>query len=157
MANVDDDEKIPIQLWKETAASYINIPDKRWKPVSDRVFTAYFKLEPEACSDLWYYLDMHAERNENKEYNLGFNSLRDIHLLWALHYLKTYASEDICASFVGVSVKTWRKYTLSYLEVMANASYKLVSSVFIFFLLSCNPHVETHLVVLYPTYRFILT
>ena len=80
-------EKIPEQLWLETAVSYIHPPEKCWKPVSERFFCSFFKLTPESCSDLWYHLEMYWERNMNDSEALTLGQIREIHLLWVLHYV----------------------------------------------------------------------
>ena len=140
------DEKIPEQLWLETAASYVNPPEKRWKPVSERTFCSFFKLTPEGCSDLWYHLEMYWERNMNDPEALTLGQILEIHWLWVLHYLCTYASESVCAAMVGVTEKTWRKYVWGLLQVIVTAGDRMVSSCFMHILLLY--HLCTHLYIL---------
>ena len=121
-----EQQKVPIQLWKETAAHYINPTENRYRPVSDRTFKAYFKLEPESVSDLWYYMELHGELGPF-DGSVSLDQVIEVCLLWALQFLHCYPSEEVGASFVGVSVKTWRKYVWAVLIIMQRASSRLVS------------------------------
>lgn len=53
-------------------------------------------------------------------------TLRPIHLLWSLLFLKTYASETLIASYIGKDEKTFRKYNWLVLLHMAHSASRVV-------------------------------
>ena len=59
----------------------------------DRQFRATFGISSELACLLWMMLDVENEGPEGAEPK---------HLLWTLHFLKTYGSEDVVASHCGV-------------------------------------------------------
>ena len=74
-----------------------------------RRFRALFGASPAVCSVVW---------------SLASRSLppkaRPIHLLWALLFLKVYATEHANASLAGVDEKTFRKWAWALLESISN-------------------------------------
>ena len=99
---------------------------KSGKAVDDRTFRAFFKISSVGCSDLWYKLTQYTCPTE-VENKVRFSSLKPNHLLWTLHYMHTYASEDVCSTIVGVTPKTYRKYKWAIILFLSNLSRKLVS------------------------------
>ena len=55
------------------------------------------------------------------------------HLLWALMELKLYHIESVNSTLVGVTEKTFRKWFLSFIRLLANLS--VVSTFFVFLFL----------------------
>lgn len=79
-----------------------------------RRFRSFFGVSPEICSRLWGMLDPCATME---------NGAVPEHLLWALMFMKIYATNSVlCALVGGVDEKTYRKWTwifvnaISYLE-----------------------------------------
>ena len=66
-----------------------------------RRFVAHFGISLDACSQLW---------KELTEKQLLPREAQHRYLLWALLFLKTYSTEEINASLVGVSPKTFRNW-----------------------------------------------
>lgn len=126
--NAGLDFRIPLELWRSTAASYINNNKRPFGNLSDRDFKLYFKLDPQGCTDLWEYIEKYSDPGNPYNEETPSMHLREFHLLWALHFLTTYAREEICAKFCLVSVKTWRKYVWAVLECMKVGGGRLVSS-----------------------------
>lgn len=77
--------------------------------VGHRKFRAFFGTTPLVCIVAWDLL---------RDVRPG-NSIPD-HLLWALLLLKGYNIETTNAALVGVSEKTFRKWSLSFIELLAN-------------------------------------
>ena len=82
--------------------------------ICDRVYKAHFKLCPLGTAKLWFKL---SECNALAEFTppgsdvkIPFSTCQPVHLLWTLHYMKNYVSEDVCALLFRVSNKTHRKY-----------------------------------------------
>ena len=130
--------RIPVELWRDLACNYIYTGltgQQQHVALSNRTFCAYFKLDPVGCTDLWEYIQIYGNPDNpynQREVQVGMTRVRETHLLWVLHYLCTYANEQVCANFCQVSEKTWRKYVWALLECMNNAGTQLVSS-FLFF------------------------
>ena len=98
--------------------------------LDERTYRAHFKLSPFATSRLWRRLVQHNTGkvyvHEDTEYR--FEYFQPCHLLWLLHYTKTYVSEDVAARFCGVSNKTHRKYVWAMFEFLNNLGRELVST-----------------------------
>ena len=77
--------------------------------VGHRKFRAFFGTTPLVCFVAWDLL---------RDVRPG-NSKPD-HLLWALLLLKGYSIETTDAVLVGVSEKTFRKWSLIFIELLAN-------------------------------------
>ena len=97
----------------------------------DRTFCSFFRLSPIGCTDLYYKLTVYGHQNPVNGSYPPLN-VHESHLLLFLHYLNTYANEDICASFCKVAVKTWRKHVWNCLRVMCNGTHQMVSSLCIY-------------------------
>ena len=70
--------------------------------MSERTFKAHFRLNPTGCSDLYWNMAVTIEPSaEENEVKLA--SVRPSHLLWTLNYLFTYCSNEVGATFCGVS------------------------------------------------------
>ena len=67
----------------------------------DRQFRATFGISSELACLLWMMLDVENEGPEGAEPK---------HLLWTLHFLKTYGSEDVVALHCGVHPDTYRTW-----------------------------------------------
>ena len=74
-----------------------------------RKFRAFFGTSPMVCVTVWDMLLFHRPRKSTPE-----------HLLWALLLLKQYNIESVNAALVGVSEKTFRKWSLIYIRLLAN-------------------------------------
>lgn len=74
-----------------------------------------YGVPPYVCSILW----------NKMYYDLSYNS-EPKHLLWALRFLKTYATEEVYANAESVTEKTFRKWCWKMVKIISNLN--LVSS-----------------------------
>ena len=95
----------------------------------DRKYKSHFKLCPLGCEVLWFKLSEccadKTYRNQDGEV-LPFYKIQPNHLLWTLHYLKTYCSEDVACTLWGITPKTHRKYFWAVVSFLGNLSNELV-------------------------------
>ena len=76
-----------------------------------RLFRSFFGTSPQVCAILWDILSTQRPPNSTPK-----------HLLWGLLLLKQYNIESINAVLVGASEKTFRKWSLIYVRLIANLS-----------------------------------
>ena len=117
--------RIPPVSFLESGSHYIN--SGRGQNVSERIFKSHFRLDPESCSVLWgrlttYILDDYVENSV-----MLSTCEPTVHLLWVLHFMYVYSSEEVCASFFGVTAKTYRKYVQAMIRFLHTLSTDLVS------------------------------
>lgn len=74
-----------------------------------RLFRSFFGTSPQVCAIVWDMLS--TQRPPNSTPN---------HLLWGLLLLKQYNIESVNAVLVGASEKTFRKWSLIYVRLIAN-------------------------------------
>lgn len=74
-----------------------------------RIFRAFFGTSPQVCEIVWDMLTTRRPPNSVPE-----------HLLWALMLLKQYNIESVNATLVGVTEKTFRKWSLIYIRLIAH-------------------------------------
>ena len=86
-------------------------------------FHAAFGIPPHLVAHVWKDLCRGGFLD-----HLGPRSLRPIHLLWALLWLKCYNKEGVNASMVGCDEKTFRKWSWFYSECIADLDKKYVSA-----------------------------
>lgn len=110
----------------------VNMEDR--KPVSKTIkrrFRSHFGTTPALCAYLWDRIDKLSLPAGAKWY----------HLLWALLFLKLYATEEVLSGMVGgVDEKTYRRWTWEILRALSELKDKVVSS-YIFFIqsfISCS-------------------
>ena len=84
-----------------------------------------FGLSPFLTSVLWYRLVTAAEDTESS-YSLPL-STQPKHLLWALLFLRIYATEAINANITGSSKKTFRKWSWIVVNAIADLYSTVVS------------------------------
>ena len=75
-----------------------------------RRFVAHFGISLDACSQLW---------NELKEKQPLPREAQHMYLLWAL-FKKSYSTEEINASLVDVSLKTFRNWVWKVVRGLSN-------------------------------------
>lgn len=101
-------------------------PEFKLEKVAHRKFMSFFGTTPFICSMLWAFL----EPLENMP-----NGVKPVHLLWALLFLKVYATESVhCALVGGVDEKTFRKWTWIFVHDIAAWERSLVSSIHLVYL-----------------------
>lgn len=76
-----------------------------------RIFRAFFGTSPQVCEIVWDMLTTRRPPNSTPK-----------HLLWGLMMLKQYNIESINATLVGVTEKTFRKWSLIYIRLIAHLS-----------------------------------
>ena len=134
--------RIPPVSFLDSGSHYIN--GGRGQNVSERIFKSHFLLDPESCSVLWgrlttYILDDYVENSV-----MLSTCEPTVHLLWVLHFMYVYSSEEVCASFFGVTAKTYRKYVQAMIRFLHTLSTDLVSMFTGFFILKSTLY-HTHL------------
>ena len=77
--------------------------------VGYRKFRSFFGTTPLVCVVIWDMLLLDRPRKSAPQ-----------HLLWALMLLKHYSTESINAALTGVSEKTFRKWSLIFINLLAN-------------------------------------
>jgi hypothetical protein len=75
-----------------------------------RDWKALFGCSPLICDTIWGSLEKQELIPQKTE---------PVHLLWALHFLKTYGTEAVCGSFVGKMAKTYRDHVWPVVEAVA--------------------------------------
>ena len=84
-----------------------------------RRFRAFFGASPEVCSQLWDHLSPSETINR---------LARPKHLLWALVFLKVYASESVLCTLVSCpDEKTFRKWTRVFVDEISYLENSIVS------------------------------
>jgi hypothetical protein len=81
-------------------------------------FRSAFNASPDVCSHVWEYVSY---------YELKPRKALPKHLLWALIFLKSYATEPFLAGLVGASEKTFRKWIWLMIETISRLYSKIVS------------------------------
>ena len=113
-----NNERNPFRLLA-TQYLHASYPEpRRSTQVSSRVYKAHFKLSPVQTARVWDKLGYSLRgmqyvhtTNENTPQRVDYdNDIMPIHLLWALHYMKNYDTEDQSAVLFGTTSKTFRKY-----------------------------------------------
>ena len=94
--------------------------------ISKRTFKAFFKLTPLGCAELWDRLTTLVPANIERN-GVIFGNTHSYHLLWTLHYLYSYCTEEVGSALFGVTPKTYRKYTWAIQGYLQELKYKLVS------------------------------
>lgn len=74
-----------------------------------RRFRALFGVSPLVCQKIWELLESSRLPASNP-----------VHLLWALMFLKVYASEHVHACLAGVDEKTLRKWQWKYVRLISS-------------------------------------
>ena len=87
--------------------------------VADRRFRGMFGVSPETCASLW---NMIGENAPSRSF--------PTHLLWALLFLKCYATEHVNSVVAGVDEKTFRKWSWTFVGLLSDM--KIVSERFLF-------------------------
>src|SRR5690242_2975182 len=89
------------QLWERVCGLYLHKP-------TEQIIHAHFGLCLSAITLVWLLIAETAHLHE----------VRPIHLLWALHFLKVYPTEDIAANFFGTSWQTYHKWVWKVLGLL---------------------------------------
>ena len=85
--------------------------------VGYRKFRAFFGTSPLVCIIVWDLLCHVRPRNSKPE-----------HLLWAMMLLKRYSIESVNAALTKVSEKTFRKWSLIFIELLGNMTVVTIIS-----------------------------
>jgi hypothetical protein len=96
-----------------TAASF-EILAQSFLQRSDRDFRALFGVGPGVVCQLWQRCSFPPKTMPK-------------HLLWALLFLKTYATEPVLCSIVGTTRKTFRKWSWPIVKAIAAEAADIVS------------------------------
>ncbi len=72
-----------------------------------RKFRTFYGVAPNICSLLWKVMRDKPDGSEPK------------HLLWCMHFLKSYSKEHVNAAFADVDEKTFRLWTWRFIELLS--------------------------------------
>lgn len=98
-------------------------PEFKSEKVAHRKFMSFFGTTPFVCSMLWAFLEPCT--------NMPIG-VKPQHLLWALLFLKVYATESVHCSLVGgADEKTFRKWTWIFVHAIADWESGLVRLLFL--------------------------
>ena len=81
----------------------------------DRTFRTLFGVSPEVCVDLWHLCQFKKKGTRPK------------HILWALLFIKVYATEDVLCSMASVCRRTFRDWMWPTLKAIMKCKKKVVS------------------------------
>ena len=107
-------KKIPCSPFQQTQAESRNIT------TADKAqFIAHFGVTPYVCAYVWQALwtKMLVPRHGIKPY-----------LLWALMFLKLYSTEIVLAGMAGTSPKTFKKWSITFINALSQLKPFVVSS-----------------------------
>ena len=113
---MDNDAIFSPMYWHTLAREEYNIGNNH------RSFRAHFGTGPTVCSQVWNRM-IEPVRDE------VIAGLKPVHLLWALHFLKTYDTMDILASKAQVDRKTYAKWTWTVLRLIRRYRKRIVGSI----------------------------
>ena len=80
-----------------------------------RKFRAGFGVSPKVCSIVW------------REIDEDYHKLEREHLLWALHFLKVYSTENVLTSVFSVDEKTYRNIIFKVIDSISILTEDVVS------------------------------
>lgn len=78
-------------------------------PPDSRRFRSFFGVSPLVCAAIWHKLGRRSPRSAKPEY-----------LLWALKFLKIYATEHVHCSVAGCDDNFFRKWSWNFVLLMAD-------------------------------------
>jgi len=90
------------------------------RTVRSRRFSALFGATPTVCAIAWSRIQPSAPVHSHPK-----------HLMWALLFLKLYATEHVNSALVGVDEKTWRKWIWTIVPIISN--FKVVCTLHILY------------------------
>lgn len=85
-----------VRLFKETGKQYL-----QGSAYHSRSWKAHFGIGVEVCATAWNFFQASS---------LYTPDIKPLHLLWLLHWLKTYSTWDVLCNELKVDPKTARKY-----------------------------------------------
>jgi hypothetical protein len=94
---------------------------------SHKRFCATFGMPPRLVALVWKCL-----LNDGFLNHLGPRSIKPVHLLWSLYFLRCYNIEQINGMTVGCDEKTFRKWAWFYAKCIAKLDAKYVSVIIIY-------------------------
>lgn len=83
----------------------------------DRSFRAHTGTTPDVCSLIWNRISANEQRS---------SYMQPVHLLWALHFLKVYSTEDVIVSRLDTTRKTYRKWVWKVLRLICRMKREVV-------------------------------
>ena len=104
------------------AVAIIGAPGTENSRARYRRFKQTFGVPPRLVGIVWKDIARKGFLN-----HLGPKSLRPLHLLWALLFLRCYDKEETNASRAGCDEKTYRKWVWFYSKCVADLDEKYVS------------------------------
>lgn len=96
-------------IFKRIGNRYIKQNSNKSQKINLRRFRAFFGTTPQICSIIWNLLEDEIPHGSSEK-----------HLLWCLFFLKQYPVEHIRRTILKVDEKTIRKWTWTYIRLLAN-------------------------------------
>ena len=105
----------------------------------NRRFVANYGCLPRTCADLWhailasehptFMVEVESFQNKRplKRYSFEKPPYKPKHLMWALHFLSCYPTENQMNGFARSDEKTVRKWTWLFIEAIASLKSEIVS------------------------------
>ena len=91
------------------------------KNVNDRTFREHFGVSAVVAGAIWHFI------LDNITVDIDWNTAcKEKHLLWWLHFVKTYGTVGACSNFCNATVNTWRNW-VEHVEILV-ANLDVVSS-----------------------------
>jgi hypothetical protein len=115
--------------------------------VENRRFRGQFGTTPEICAILWDMISPHE---------IMPTGVKCCHLLWALMFMKLYASEHVLCSMANCDEKTFRKWAWMFVSALGDLSTEYVSSVAVFIRIKKLFRYSSLLICIVSFYYFIL-
>ena len=107
--------------FEDLAGPLLHQVSRRTGSTFSRRFLAAFGAPPHVVSAAWNMIVANGSLDE-----LGPRSRKPVHLLWALMWMKGYATETENASRAKCCETTFRKWSWFYIERLANLDQELV-------------------------------
>ena len=110
------------------------------KCTHDRRFISIYGCLPRTCADLWHALltsghpsfmvevNNMQKKKPIKQHYFNFPPYKPKHLMWALHFLCCYPTENQGTGIIPTDEKTFRKWTWIFVEAIASLKSEIVST-----------------------------
>jgi hypothetical protein len=108
---------------RQESIQQVKIPIVSGKNTREIRFRALFGVSSDVCSHVWEYIITFQPDNVPKK-------TKPDHLLWCLLFLKTYDSETVLSTVVGVTEKTFRLWVWRLIAAISSLYDHVVSNIY---------------------------
>lgn len=113
-----DDDNTPHAMPIYSPEAFFILAQREYGVSEDRTFRSLFGVSQDVCCLVWEWCWEHKRRPPR--------GLNPIHVLWALHFLKSYNTEDENATWAHTTRKTFRKWVWIVLRLTRKMKKSLV-------------------------------